>query len=285
MTFDEFISKWNGRGIDFDGAYGDQCMDLMHQYHVEVLGITDGRTLAAPAAKDVYSNFSTIIGREHFEQIKNTPTGVPQKGDIIIWGTGIGPFGHIAIFIEGDANRFKSFDQNFPTGSKCKIVDHNYNGVLGWLRFKGKLPQEEIPVNTETFEELVTKSSSYDQFVAAGFTKVEEVIKALQEKENTIQNQARDLKDTEGKLGNCLKIAEELNDADKSTSEQLIEAQKELQPYKDTVEGLKTAFGLPSDAELKDIVTAYETLKESKVKIVKEPKPSGFINRLLFLLS
>ena len=39
MTFDEFIAKWNGKGIDLDYAYGDQCMDLMHQYIVEVLGL------------------------------------------------------------------------------------------------------------------------------------------------------------------------------------------------------------------------------------------------------
>lgn len=137
MTYDEFIGKWNTRGIDFDGAYGDQCMDLMHQYVFEVLGVTDGRVLAAPAAKDVYLNFDNVVGHDKFEKIANTPTGVPQKGDIILWGTGIGPYGHVAIFLDGDANKFRSFDQNFPTGSKCHLQDHTYTGVLGWLRFKG----------------------------------------------------------------------------------------------------------------------------------------------------
>lgn len=135
MTFDQFITTWNGRGIDFDGYYGDQCMDLMHQYCVEVLGLSDSRILAAPTAKDVW--LTSVFGKEKFEAISNTPTGVPQKGDIILWGTGIGPAGHVAIFIEGDANKFKSFDQNFPTGSKCHIQDHTYIGVLGWLRYKG----------------------------------------------------------------------------------------------------------------------------------------------------
>lgn len=136
MTLTDFIAKWNGKGIDFDKAYGDQCMDLMHQYVVEVLGLSDGRILAAPAAKDVYLNFSTIFGNQYFDRIANTPTGVPQKGDIILWGTGLGPYGHVAIFRDGDINKFFSFDQNFPTGSKCHIQQHDYKGVLGWLRPK-----------------------------------------------------------------------------------------------------------------------------------------------------
>lgn len=135
MTFEEFLQKWQGRGIDFDGYYGDQCMDLIHQYHVDVLGIADGRTLAAPNAKSVFLNFPSVHNNHLFDRIENTPEGVPQKGDIVYWGNG--ESGHVAIFIEGDAQRFKSFDQNFPTGTKCQIVEHDYAGVLGWLRFKG----------------------------------------------------------------------------------------------------------------------------------------------------
>ena len=126
MTFQDFINKWNGKGIDFDGYYGDQCMDLMHQYCVEVLGLVDGRILAAPSAKDVYLNFNNVLGHENFDKIDNTPTGVPQNGDIMFWGTGIGPYGHVAVFVEGDSNKFRSFDQNFPTDSKCHIQEHTY---------------------------------------------------------------------------------------------------------------------------------------------------------------
>ena len=144
LSLREFIDKWDGRGIDFDGYYGDQCMDLMHQYHVEVLGITDGRTLAAPSAKEVFLKFDTRFNHHLFEKIDNTPTGVPEPGDIMLWGEGIGPWGHVAIFVDGDVNSFNSFDQNFPTGSKCHIQKHNYSGVLGWLRYKGELPKEPL---------------------------------------------------------------------------------------------------------------------------------------------
>ncbi len=142
ITFDpDFINKWNGKGIDFDGYYGDQCMDLMHQYIVEVLGYTDGRILAAPTAKDVYLNFNNMFGKEYFTKIDNTPTGVPQKGDIVFWNASPGnTAGHVAIFKDGDVNAFNSFDQNYPTGSKCHIQNHNYNYVLGWLRGKPNTP-------------------------------------------------------------------------------------------------------------------------------------------------
>lgn len=147
MTFDEFRIKWNGKGIDFDGAYGDQCMDLMHQYITEVCGLTDGRILAAPEAKAVYQGYPNTFGSQYFDKIDNTPTGVPQKGDIIFWKEPFGKYtddqgkvkyaGHVAIFVSGDANKFTSFDQNFGH-AYCEPINHaNYDGVIGWLRFKG----------------------------------------------------------------------------------------------------------------------------------------------------
>jgi hypothetical protein len=53
----------------------------------------------------------------------------------MIWGSGT--WGHVAIFVEGDVDSFRSMDQNYPTGSPCHIQNHtNYDGVLGWIRFK-----------------------------------------------------------------------------------------------------------------------------------------------------
>lgn len=142
MSLNDFIAKWNGRYIDFDGAYGAQCMDLMHQWCVEGFGISNGAVLAAPSAKLVYMNFATITGRELFDRIPNTDTNVPEEGDILLWGNGT--YGHVAIFIEGDVNGFKSFDQNFPTGSPCHIQNHTYTNLLGWLHFKGTTAQSEL---------------------------------------------------------------------------------------------------------------------------------------------
>lgn len=137
-TFDQFIKDWNGKPVDTDGAFGAQCMDAMHKYKTEVLGITDFLTLAAPQARLVYENFNNIKGHELFERIPNTPTGVPIKGDIFFFGKGVGPDGHVCMFIEGNVNSFRSFDQNWAGKKYCTIVTHNYNGALGWLRYKGQ---------------------------------------------------------------------------------------------------------------------------------------------------
>ena len=137
ISFDDFIWKYYGVGIDFDGYYGDQCMDLMHQYVYEVLGITDRSVLTAPYAYQVFTNFDNIKGHELFEKIPNTPTGIPQKGDIIFWDKGINGYaGHVAILHDGDIWGLRSFDQNFPTGSRPHKQYHNYNYCLGWLRKK-----------------------------------------------------------------------------------------------------------------------------------------------------
>ena len=72
----------------------------------------------------------------NYTKILNSPTAVPQAGDIIVWNSSFGGgFGHTAIATgNGDTNSFESFDQNYPTGSVSHLVRHNYNGVIGWLR-------------------------------------------------------------------------------------------------------------------------------------------------------
>ena len=158
MKLQEFIEAFNGRYIDFDGAYGAQCFDLFHYYNVQVLGLSDGSILAAPAAKDIYNNFENLKGHDYFERIPNTPTGVPNEGDVVIWGNGT--WGHVAVFVEGNANSFRSFDQNFPTGSPCHIQNHTtYTGVSGWLRFK----TSSIPVTPALQECLTQHTQLVDQ--------------------------------------------------------------------------------------------------------------------------
>lgn len=136
ISFDEFITKWTGNPIDYDGIYPNQCMDLMHFYLEEVLGFTQKSLLAAPSASQAYINYS---GSE-FEKINNSLINYPKKGDILFFGTKIGPYGHVCIVYSANVMNFKSFDANWPVGSLPHIQDHNYSGVLGWLRVKNQTP-------------------------------------------------------------------------------------------------------------------------------------------------
>jgi len=131
MTYQEFLYKWNGKPCDFDGYYGNQCVDLANQYNQDVIG--------APRltgnAKDIWDTYP----KDKYDRITNTPTGVPQKGDLVIWGAMPGnSYGHIGIFDNGNVNTFISFDENFPAGSYSHLQNHNYNYVLGWLHPKNQ---------------------------------------------------------------------------------------------------------------------------------------------------
>jgi hypothetical protein len=126
MTALDFFNKYNGRGIDFDHFYGYQCMDLAEQYNQEVVGAP---RLGGNAA-DVWNNYP----RTFYTKIANSPTNVPQLGDIVIWSKALNGFGHIAVCKDGNVNAFTSFDQNWPLNSYCHFQTHNYNYVLGWLR-------------------------------------------------------------------------------------------------------------------------------------------------------
>ena len=124
---DDFITQFNGDSLDFDHTSGSQCVDLAKAW-LDHLGYDASGTWGN--AKDWDKN----AGKQGLQWIANTPTGVPQKGDLIVWGNGT--YGHIAVFVSGDANSFDSFDQNYPVGSVCKIVHHTYSNVKGWLRTK-----------------------------------------------------------------------------------------------------------------------------------------------------
>lgn len=135
LTFDEFIANFLNRPVDTDGIYPNQCMDLMHEYCIDVLGLSK-TALTEPSAYLVYKDFGKINGGNLFSRITYITGLIPQKGDIVVFGQDIGSYGHVCIFLEGDNTKFKSFDANWPSGTLPHIQDHDYKGVLGWLHFK-----------------------------------------------------------------------------------------------------------------------------------------------------
>jgi hypothetical protein len=150
MTLSQFIDKWLNKAADFDGAYGSQCVDLFRFYNKEVLEIPQPRSVAG--AKDFWTNYDSDLNlKNNFTKIPNTPTGVPQYGDVMIWGSTYGQFGHIAIFLEGNVNSFVCFSQNDPVGKlSIKKYYSNYNGVLGWFRPKKTVSEPSHPPESNT---------------------------------------------------------------------------------------------------------------------------------------
>lgn len=141
MNYQEFINNFSGKALDYDGVAGVQCVDLAKFYLNRVFGLQPG---AWGNAKDYYENYNNISAlKNNFTRIANTPSFVPQKGDIVIWGAGLGnTYGHIAIATgEGNTSQFYSYDMNWG-GKACKKVLHNYKGFLGVLR-----PKDQSKIN------------------------------------------------------------------------------------------------------------------------------------------
>jgi len=139
QTLDQFVSYWTGRYSDFDGWYGNQCVDLLNYYQRDVIG---GSFIPAEGAKDWFEGFPSAASSK-YDKITNNmndPNQLPARGDVIIWGgrlAGSGGYGHIAIVLAADKSGFTSFDQNFPTGSLPHQQWHKWDSnVLGWLHPK-----------------------------------------------------------------------------------------------------------------------------------------------------
>ena len=135
MNYNEFINTYNGKSFNYDGTAGVQCVDLIKMYLNKVFGLTPG---AWGNAKDYYENYNNNSAlKSNFTRIANTPSFVPQKGDIAVFGSGLGnKYGHICIATgEGDTHNFYSYDLNW-NGKTVHKVQHNYKGFLGVLRAK-----------------------------------------------------------------------------------------------------------------------------------------------------
>lgn len=136
LTLDQFINKNLNKFVNYDNAWGFQCVDLMREYIIECLCLSPYKAIPATNyAKNIFYNYK---GND-FVKIKNTPKGIPKKGDIIFWGTYpfvTGIAGHVGIVVSADINNIIVFNQNYPTNSPCGLRKFNYRGVIGWLSRK-----------------------------------------------------------------------------------------------------------------------------------------------------
>ena len=113
---------------DYDGNYGVQCVDTANSYAEYVLGFGKGVFYGVRYAKEIFNNHNKKL----FKAVKNTPSGVPVKGSLVIWNRGTA--GHIAIVEKATEHTITVFESNFDgKGSLRKHTYENYNNVVGWL--------------------------------------------------------------------------------------------------------------------------------------------------------
>jgi hypothetical protein len=189
MTVDEFFAKYEGKGLDYDGSYGFQCVDVFKAYNKEVIG--------GPAVKgnaiDYWSNFP----QSYYRQVKNTASNFPLIGDVVIWGTAVGQYGHIAICKEATKDAFTSFDQNWPVNvdvngnglGVCHFQPHNYNGLLGWLRPE-RIPDTPTAPVDPPVTVIINDQTKIDLGEKLGIMEVQAIRSAIIDLKKTVTDMA-----------------------------------------------------------------------------------------------
>lgn len=138
MLLDDFVKKYEGKKVDFDGAFGAQCVDLARQYWKEGLGILEhtGPCSTTGGAKDLFLDYEKMpIEKKYFIKIQKNKAFVP--GDTLIWdSTETNKYGHVAIYLGKLNNSLIVFEQNGFKQDGAKVTIRNKEKLLGGLRKK-----------------------------------------------------------------------------------------------------------------------------------------------------
>ena len=139
MKLDEFINKYINTKVDFDKAFGAQCVDLFRQYCKDVLNIP--HTGAVEGSKDLFLKWEKLpLEKKYFKKIpaNKAYNDISFKfGDVIVWGeTDKNKYGHVAIFISKvDEKTILVFEQNGIKQNGAKLSIRSIDNMLGVLRF------------------------------------------------------------------------------------------------------------------------------------------------------
>lgn len=127
MTRPAWLCARIHRWLDYDGAYGAQCVDIINDYLDRVLGLAPVTGNAVDISRQV------IVGHTW---TANTPTNFPPAWAIVVWGrnvkAGTGEAGHVALCLDAGGAHLLTLDQNWPEGAACQATAHTFDGVLGW---------------------------------------------------------------------------------------------------------------------------------------------------------
>ena len=156
-NFDSFIKAHLGKAMDYDGVAGCQCIDLCKYYLKEVFDLESGAWGDAHCWYENYNNIPTL--KNNFTRIANTPSFVPKKGDIMVWGSNLSSSGHGHVALcdgKGDTNYFYSYDNNWTGNHDATTrIKHDYRAVLGVLR-----PKDQSKINGESKKEDTKKDDT-----------------------------------------------------------------------------------------------------------------------------
>jgi len=144
MTLHEFVNKYRGQAVDFDKAFGAQCVDLVRQYFRDVWGLPKQPESVDGANEFYYKHDSRPIQRQYCECVFFDGAVRPPAGSVVIFkAAGKNKYGHIGICVSTDKFGMSVFEQDgianeeaVKEGRNQKgayIGYWNYDRLLGWL--------------------------------------------------------------------------------------------------------------------------------------------------------
>lgn len=137
MKIEEFINRYLNKIVDFDGAFGGQCVDVFRQYCKDVLEIP--HTGAVEGAKDLFLNYDNMpLEKEHFQKMLSKHY---FYGDVVVWDKSMtNQYGHVAIFIHQISNSdILVLEQDGFKQNGLKLKSRTVSNILGVLRPKVKV--------------------------------------------------------------------------------------------------------------------------------------------------
>lgn len=217
-----------------------QCVGLISVW-MDILGVAH----EWGDAKDLLNNADKNV----FDVILNTPDGVPQVGDVIVWrGAFNGGAGHTGVATgTGDTKTFEVFEQNDPLGSNCHLKTYKYSFVDGWLHFK------QIDTQSIIDELRTARDNNWNLY------------QSELQKNNDLQKKLEDEQNSNITLNNTIAT---ITSQDKDYAIQLLDSNHQRDDLKATVEATAGALGCSPD--LKSQLSAINALRTPHDQVVKE---------------
>lgn len=129
-----------GIGVDQDGAYGSQCVDLINYSSVKFFG----KAIWSNAI-DLLDSAAALGYKVEYNELGNIESR-PRAGAVFVMDTTYiygHPFGHTGVVIEdSDGYTMKTVEQNvdgnadsLTVGGPARYVTRNFDGIVGWFYF------------------------------------------------------------------------------------------------------------------------------------------------------
>ena len=127
MTLTQFIRKYKGQKVDFDGKFGCQCVDLYRQYLKDVLNVP--QTPGVEGAKDIINNPGVL------SVTRDSALADYSRGDVLVWGaTKTNKYGHVAILVSVyNTKYFVVLEQDGFKQDGVKLEFRSRENLLGCL--------------------------------------------------------------------------------------------------------------------------------------------------------